>query len=50
MSSWGLKQFLAQIFALGGGGGADYVPFQTRLRKIKYGFAGSISNVDLGMF
>ena len=46
MSVWGdLKsschRYLPDIY---------YVPFQKRLGKIKYGFEGSISNVDLGLF
>ena len=41
-----LKEFLPQIFAWG----AYYVPRQTRLCEIKYGFEGSVSNVDLGQF
>ena len=42
----GLKEFLPQIFAWG----AYYVSYQKKKKKnckIKYGFKGSISNVDL---
>ena len=42
----GLKEFLPWIFTLG----ACYVSCQKRLLKIKCGFEGSISNVDLGLF
>ena len=42
----GLKKFLAQIFAWW----AYCVPCQKRLTKIKYGFEGSISNVDFILF
>ena len=38
-----LKEFLQQIFALE----AYYVPYQKRLCKVRYGFEGLISNVDL---
>ena len=42
----GRKEFLQQIFSWG----AYYIPCQARLCKIKYGFEGSISNVDVGLF
>ena len=39
------------FFPVGGrrGGGAYYVPCQKTLFKTKYGYEGSISNVDLGL-
>ena len=42
----GLKEFLPSIFAWG----VYYVSCQKRFLKIKYGFEGSVSNVDLGLF
>ena len=45
----GLKEFLPQISAFGGGRGAYYVSCQKRFCKIKYGLEDSISNVDLGL-
>ena len=46
----GLKEFLRQIFVWGGGWGGYYISCQKRLCKIKYGFKGSISNIDPGLF
>ena len=42
----GLKEFLPSIFAWG----VYYVSCQKIFLKIKYGFEGSVSNVDLGLF
>ena len=42
----GELEFLPHIFAWG----AYYVSRRKRLGNIKYGFEGSISNVDLGQF
>ena len=52
LGGWGgLKEFLSHIFVVGVGweGGGSYVPCQKRLHKIKYGYEGSTSNVDVGL-
>ena len=41
---WDLKEFLLQIFAWGA-----YCVLCIK-KNLKYGFEGSISNVDLGLF
>ena len=47
MSAWGYLTGSCNGICLGE---AYYVSCQKRLLKIKYGFEGSISNVDLGLF